>query len=797
MKTLPQNIQDGMAGDSRPVYLIMILPASSDSWEPLRWSTEDISLQVCDGSNGVGDGTTTFYDAGATFVTDGVQKGDILDIAYTGSYTVQSVTDETHLVVDSDIPTGTSYIWKIDREFVGDRIKRSGLGKISTEVDVSEGGNVAVVSDFDFLVLNQDSYFSSLPTYLENRDVEIRLIFGDKSNKNWSNTLMLWKGVVDTVDFDWDDIKFHCIDASLKKHCKFPIKLIDASYNGFDVPEGEIGKVIPVVFGEIEKALARYCDEAINARKFVLSDRPICSTQPSDSYGNLYFYFFDDGLKKFFRTPGDYFSLYSDTSPFTGEAGLQIKAGLLQNGQVYIDFYYPWTSYTPYDSGYTGSLSNLVDKQDSTLVNFYGSTDNGVQLLMERADVGGRLGTDKLAEMLGRIEKIFFAYKIANVAGMTAIRLYYNQSYGSAPGGSYKNLTVGAYNSLPDNYFTDTPGAGGADDLVDISEMWEDWKTLGTLSADKAVTLVFIGSASKNADLIECAIVFRKVFDITRKSNVFCHIDGRTYEDTWNGRKMAGYLIENPVDVIEAILRQVLGLGSSQINEAAFDTAHSNRSAWKAAKQVLEQEDTIKEIEKLCCQAHLIYYTDYLNREKVVALQGGTSQKSFTNTDIKINQSSKKSSLKITKTPLDKVFNEYFIHYKKNYATGEFEGLKFIKSPNASTYNSSYTNLSSDAYTYWTKCHNSYTYYQTINRLDLEADWIRDGSTAEALLKALVDWLAERKRIIQFTTWLNAVDVELGDIVDLTHTLFTGNMLVFGIDHSLNTDEITLRAREI
>jgi len=65
-----------------------------------------------------------------------------------------------------------------------------------------------------------------------------------------------------------------------------------------------------------------------------------------------------------------------------------------------------------------------------------------------------------------------------------------------------------------------------------------------------------------------------------------------------------------------------------------------------------------------------------------------------------------------------------------------------------------YTNLSSDAYTYWTKCHSSHTNCQTINRLDLEAGWIRDDGTAEALLKALVDWLVERKKIIQFTSGL-------------------------------------------
>jgi hypothetical protein len=76
------------------------------------------ALQVLGARGSYSAGGTTFTDAAATFVTDGVASGYRLKLANGESYTVVSVTNETTLVVDRPFPASGSVVsWELYEGF--------------------------------------------------------------------------------------------------------------------------------------------------------------------------------------------------------------------------------------------------------------------------------------------------------------------------------------------------------------------------------------------------------------------------------------------------------------------------------------------------------------------------------------------------------------------------------------------------------------------------------------------------------------------------------------------------------
>jgi len=65
----------------------------------------------------------------------------------------------------------------------------------------------------------------------------------------------------------------------------------------------------------------------------------------------------------------------------------------------------------------------------------------------------------------------------------------------------------------------------------------------------------------------------------------------------------------------------------------------------------------------------------------------------------------------------------------------------------------------------------SFVNYGIINRLEIDADMIRDTTTAKNLRDYYFDLLSERKIIVQFKTTLSAIAVELCDIINIRHPL--------------------------
>ena len=194
MKTLPDAIIAGMRGDSERVILVRIIPESGDTWGELLWATKDITI--------------TDWEGGGT-----------------------------------------------SKSFAGGVLAEGKLGTIKQSVDIRQGGNVATVSGLTLTICNpeyngENRFDQSFTDNLENRKVEIRMVFWAGSNPAWSDTLLLYKGVVEDVDYDYGIYKIKIRDAGFKRHKEIP-DLILTKEDYPELPENNKDAVVPLMYGSL------------------------------------------------------------------------------------------------------------------------------------------------------------------------------------------------------------------------------------------------------------------------------------------------------------------------------------------------------------------------------------------------------------------------------------------------------------------------------------------------------------------------------------------------------------------
>jgi len=195
MKTLPNAIIAGKAGNSERIILVRIIPESGDIWGELLWATKDITI--------------TDWEGGG-----------------------------------------------LSKSFAGNMLAEGKLGTIRQSVDIEQGGNVATVSNLTIKVANpqfsgESRFDQEVDTYnFENRKVEVWLVFWTGSNPAWSDTLLLYKGVVEDMDYDYGICNIKIQDAGFKRHKDIPDLIIEKDTYP-EAPEENIGKVVPLLYGTV------------------------------------------------------------------------------------------------------------------------------------------------------------------------------------------------------------------------------------------------------------------------------------------------------------------------------------------------------------------------------------------------------------------------------------------------------------------------------------------------------------------------------------------------------------------
>lgn len=239
-------------------------------------------------------------------------------------------------------------------------------------------------------------------------------------------------------------------------------------------------------------------------------------------------------------------------------------------------------------------------------------------------------------------------------------------------------------------------------------------------------------------------------------------IDANSRDNGYN----SGDLIENPVYIIEDILRTELGLGDSYIDYTTFDTignttngtlgtAHNDsvldiKFAFSQSKFI----DGLGLIDKVCKQSGLYFFFNGEGkatlRQRLRASDYSSANKAIDFNDCKFNG--------YKRTNIGALRNNISINYKYDYGSEKTLDVKTATD---------------------TTSKNKYSADSKASNFILDADCIQDGTTATNLANSYLDWLKNRKLTLSLDIIRpKYLDLEMGDIVTLSNV--PSNLKAYG-----------------
>ncbi len=542
----------------------------------------------------------------------------------------------------------------------------------------------------------------------------------------------------------------------------------------------------------------------------IISDRPI-KEYLLNAGGEKQFWFWDDSAKLYIPLNSKVLSTDDFETLFPTMAGWRFFAGVIKKNQIEFFFAYPFTELSNI-AGWSNP-NNAIDWDNGTYASFVISGGS-------RTPLFGRFGTN-LYDMLGEWNDCF-AYCVAEHDFSGGDSLFETWMYNAAgnlvdPGGGMCGQDILSatlkYNNIPKMLYIPPSGfPDGANGILSNLEKNGAGNTVltkgdwGSLNYNRWVECDFHSTDDCTIKIYELGLIFSKILQLNEKSKIYVSIKGRMFEDTWDARKTAADLIENPADVIEKILRDDLGVVAGAINTTDFDTVSgTDRSGWKLAYSIMKEINSINEIQKICEEVFCFYFVNHEGKHTIKALKtSGSAAKTLSWGDVRTEGDDRKSTFEVKQSPREQVFNEFFVHYDKDPATGDYQKVAFIKNPSAGSYSANYVSTmhsGSDLYgnesTYWGYCHTSYSTYGFTSTKHIYLDRIRDDVTAENVLAIAIKWFYLRKAETRFKTQLQNCDLEIGDLVGLTDKLREDTYFLYGIQEDLSRDEISLEMREL
>ena len=226
-------------------------------------------------------------------------------------------------------------------------------------------------------------------------------------------------------------------------------------------------------------------------------------------------------------------------------------------------------------------------------------------------------------------------------------------------------------------------------------------------------------------------------------------------------------MIENPVFIIEDIIRDELSLGSSNIDYATFDTAGNTSSGYLGDIY----EDAVGDVKFAFAQYKFINSKDMLERlgrfsfsYVFVGGDGKLKIKTLRRTD---DYSSSDQTIdfhdidlgKIGKTSLGSVKNSILVNYNHDYGANQ--------------------NKSEATATDSTSQGTTVNGYNQTMKLEIEANEVLDSTTATKLAEALLAFMKDRKNTVEFTCLRPKYNhLEIGDIIDFSN--WSSTLKVYG-----------------
>ena len=262
---------------------------------------------------------------------------------------------------------------------------------------------------------------------------------------------------------------------------------------------------------------------------------------------------------------------------------------------------------------------------------------------------------------------------------------------------------------------------------------------------------------------------------------------GYEFSGTWGGRKTTGNPITHPVDMVESLLRDHYSI--TDINTTSFDDVAATMSGYKANFTMLKKWNADNLLNTICKQFNLALAIDG-NNEFIISRPSAalnfTSSGTGTpnNTDI-FNDTDSLTGNVYSQNPIK--LNSFEL--KRTSKQSKIDKLKI-------NYQRVWNNIFLNSTTSGT---GDETVYNNI--------FLSDKATADLLVAAIQSWLSQQKSIAVLGTFINALHLQAGDIINIQHgdlndailnaTVTTQKWLVRFLQFNLRNGLISLAAVEI
>ena len=238
------------------------------------------------------------------------------------------------------------------------------------------------------------------------------------------------------------------------------------------------------------------------------------------------------------------------------------------------------------------------------------------------------------------------------------------------------------------------------------------------------------------------------------EANYAGQIYGRTFQDTWGGRKTATNMVQYPAEIIESLCRLELNAATADIETTLFDTARTDRLI-DAAGQITELTKSRNIFKKICAEFGLLYYIGSNGTHCAQALKWKSSCAKLNMRDFHKPH----KTIKVKFVSRDSMATDVRLYYDKNQFSGEYGQFAFC---NRNGYSGSIGS------SYQTKCTNAYAALGNNDKsIELECDWIKSTTSAETMVKWFIDWQSQHRIILEGEIFFDDLDLVLGDVVQL------------------------------
>jgi hypothetical protein len=241
---------------------------------------------------------------------------------------------------------------------------------------------------------------------------------------------------------------------------------------------------------------------------------------------------------------------------------------------------------------------------------------------------------------------------------------------------------------------------------------------------------------------------------------VFIKAKGKEYSGTWDTRKTAGNLIENPADMMEAFLRDEVDSTNTDIDTDSFDDINSVMSSVNVCCTLYQQYQA-KNILSDMCKAFAFSLNWNAAEQWRLTMPHATINIFFSSSGT--NSPGAEDIFTDVDTLVNGVYTNHPIVRRS---------MQLSRSPENSAYDKLTLNYA-DIFGVFLNSKNT----GSGKNKNIDNKYISDGSSATTLLGILDNIYLNQHWLAQFSTWYNTLAHEVGDIINIRHSSINDDML--------------------